>query len=227
MIVDTMTHAEVYRELAADRELVTRWWRHCISGLRRIVLKSPSFPCRFWREHVSPRRNRYLFDTCIFDKRMRAVLTGVAVPRYTLEGMSVYTSWLGDQRLISPMVILPHAWKRYAERTGCGDLHGDALIRHYFTNNTSGADSHNQRVVGRSVRYNGEEHLSMCVNEGILLGQMEDGIFVVRTFITYDMCSGLQDEEFSGRRSEILTDRELHERAKRYYDGREFAPIYK
>ena len=28
MIVDSMTHEEVYQELEREREAVTRWWRH-------------------------------------------------------------------------------------------------------------------------------------------------------------------------------------------------------
>jgi hypothetical protein len=42
----------------------------------------------------------------------------------------------------------------------------------------------------------GEEHLACCVNDGVLLGQQYGDVFVVRTFITYDMCCGQQQQEF-------------------------------
>jgi hypothetical protein len=71
--------------------------------------------------------------------------------------------------------------------------------------------------VGRSVRWNGEDHLSCCVPDGVLLGQMCGSLFIVRTFITYDMCSGLQQQEFDTQRAKIMTDREMYERAKMFY----------
>ena len=93
----------------------------------------------------------------------------------------------------------------------------DPNIKHYFSNNPYGKDSDNQRVVGRSVRWNGEDHLSSCINDGVLLGQEFDKYYLVRTFITYDMCSGLQQQEFNTQRAKILTDREMYERAMMFY----------
>lgn len=169
-----------------------------------------------WREYTSARKNRYIFFSRVFDKRMKTILTGVAVIRHTSDGMTAYTTWLSDQRLISPMVLTPHMWKRYAERTNT-DKHGVELIKHYFANNPYGKDSDNQRVVGRSVRWNGEDHLSSCINDGVLLGQEFDKYYLVRTFITYDMCSGLQQQEFNTQRAKILTDREMYDRAMMFY----------
>lgn len=211
-----MTHEEVYKELAKEREAVTRWWRHQLDDQRRRALKCRQFPYHIWREYTSTRKNRYLIFSRIFDKRMRAILTGIGVVRRTSEGMAIYTSWLSDQRLIAPMVILPHAWKRYAERANV-QKSGTELVKHYFLNNPHGMDSDNQKAVGRSVRYNGEGHLSYCVPEGVLLGQLSDGLFIVRTFITYDMCSGLQQQEFEDKRSRIISDRELYDRARIFY----------
>lgn len=216
MIVDSMTHEEVYSELEHDRWGMTRWWRHQLEELRRPVMKSTKFPCHFWRDYTSPRKNRYLFFTRIFDKRMKAILTGIGALRRTSDGLTVYTTWLYDQKLIKPMVLTPHMFKQYAARCNV-DKKGIDLIRHYFLNNAHGKDSHNQKVVGRSVRYNGEEHQSCCVNEGVLLGQVYGGIYVVRTFITYDMCSGLQQEEFESCRQQILTDREMYDEAIKFY----------
>lgn len=213
-----MTHAEVYAELAKEREAVTRWWRHQLYDQRRRALKCRQFPYHIWRKYISTRKNRYLFFSRIFDKKMRKILTGVAVVRHTSEGLTVYTTWLGDQKLISPMVLLPHVWKRYQDpKRGNVQKSGIDLIKHYFMNNPHGKDSDNQKVVGRSVRWNGEDHLSCCVNDGVLLGQIVDNIYIARTFITYDMCSGLQQKEFEAKRGEILTDEEIYEQAKKHY----------
>ena len=67
------------------------------------------------------------------------------------------------------------------------------------------------------MRWNGEVHLSCCVTDGVLLGQMCGNLFIVRTFITYDMCSGLQQQEFEACRGEIMSDREMYDHAKMFY----------
>lgn len=216
MIVDTMTHEEVYQELERDREAVTTWWRHQLYDQRRRALKCRQFPYHIWREYTSTRKNRYVFFSRVFDKHMKTILTGIAVIRHTSDGLTVYTTWLSDQRLISPMVLTPHMWKRYSERAKV-EKHGIELIKHYFLNNPHGKDSDNQRVVGRSVRWNGEDHLSCCVPDGVLLGQEFDKYYLVRTFITYDMTTGMQQAEFEDKRTKILTDREMYERAKMFY----------
>lgn len=211
-----MTHEEVYQELAKEREAVTTWWRHQLNDQRRRALKCTRFPMCIWKEYTSPRKNRYLFFSRVFDKHMRIILTGTAVIRHNSDGLTVYTTWLSDQRLISPMVLTPHMWKRYAERAKVSE-HGIELIKHYFVNNPNGKDSDNQKVVGRSVRWNGEDHLSCCVPEGVLLGQEFDKYYLVRTFITYDMTTGMQQQEFEDKRSQIITDRDMYDRAKVFY----------
>ncbi len=213
-----MTHAEVYAELEKEREAVTRWWRHQLDDQRRRALKCRQFPFHIWKEYTSTKKNRYVFFSRVFDKHMKTILTGVAVIRHTSDGLTVYTTWLSDQRLISPMVMTPHMWKRYAERAKVGK-HGIELIKHYFLNNPHGKDSDNQRVVGRSVRWNGEDHLSCCIPDGVLLGQQHGELYIVRTFITYDMCTGLQQQEFETQRTKILTDREMYDRVKIFYNN--------
>ena len=211
-----MTHEEVYQELEREREAVTTWWRHQLHDQRRRALKCTRFPMHIWREYTSARKNRYVFFSRVFDKRMKTILTGVAVIRHTSDGLMVYTTWLSNQRLISPMVLTPHMWKRYAERAKVGE-HGIELVKHYLKSNPHGADSRNQKIVGRSVRWNGEDHLSCCVPDGVLLGQQHGEMYIVRTFITYDMTTGMQQHEFEDKRTKIQTDREMYERAKMFY----------
>lgn len=217
MIVESMTHAEVYKELEREREAVTTWWRHNLWNQRRRVLKSTHFPLNLWFDYTSARKNHYLFFTRLFDKKMKRILTGIAVPRLTKDGLYVYTSWLADHKLIFPMVLMPHMFKRYSERVGV-EKSGIDLVKHYFIHNSHGKDTRNNRVMAKSVRWNGEDHQACCVNDGVLLGQVVDGIYIVRTFITYDMCGGLQQQEFENCRSQILNDREMYDRAKECYN---------
>ena len=210
MIVESMPHTEVYQELARERETVTRWWRHNLWNQRRRVLKSTHFPLNLWFDYTSAHKNRYLFFTLIFDKKMKRIMTGVAVPRMMKDGMYVYTSWLADHKLIFPMVLTPHMWKRYQDPDrGNVQKSGTELIKHYFIHNTHGKDTHNNRVMARSVRWNGEEHQACCVNEGVLLGQVKDKYFLVRTFITYDMATGKQKEVFDARHERVLRISEM------------------
>lgn len=211
-----MTHTEVYQELAKEREAVTTWWHHNLLNQRRRVLKSTRFPVRMWFDYTSARKNRYLFFTRMYDKHMKRILTGIGVIRRGSDGLTVYTNWLSGQKLIAPMVLTHHFWKRYAERCHV-DKYGTELVKHYFSNNPFGKDSDNQNVVARSVRYNGEEHLSNCVTDGVLLGQMQDGLFIVRTFITYDMTCGLQQQEFESCRNMIKTERDMYDLARLFY----------
>jgi hypothetical protein len=55
------------------------------------------------------------------------------------------------------------------------------------------------------------------VPDGVLLGQQAGRIYIVRTFITYDMCTGLQQQEFEKQREQIISDRDMYERAKMFY----------
>lgn len=195
-----MTFAEVYRELARDREAVGRWWQHQVDGLRRQMIKRDrnTFPVGYSFRYTSPRRIRYIFIALIGDKRLKTFHhTCVAH-----DGMTVYTSWLHDSTMVRPNVMLPHMWQRYAERMGFTET-GYDLIGKFFARNFSAAGTRNQDIVARSVRYNGEEHLTVCVNDGVMMGKMDGGIYVAKTFITYEMAYGRQQEEFARIQHEI------------------------
>jgi hypothetical protein len=55
------------------------------------------------------------------------------------------------------------------------------------------------------------------VPEGVLLGQQHGKMYVARTFITYDMTTGMQRAEFEDKRSKIITDRDLYDHARAIY----------
>jgi hypothetical protein len=196
MIVDSMTDLEVFHEIGRDRETVWRWFRTQLRERRREMLKSKRFPKRFWLEYTSQRMVQYMIGVTIFDRRMRGMAVVFMALRRMQEGISVYNTWLDSDDENPQMVLTPHALKQYGKRMGI-DKSGVELVKEFFNRNNSCHDSFNQRAVGRSVRYNGEKHISGCVKDGVLLGQLHNGnIHVVRTFITYDMCSGLQEEVF-------------------------------
>lgn len=212
MITETMTFKEVYRELERDRENLFRWWEHRQREVERTVLKQTRFPWRKWHEYLSPRKNRYVIMTETSGRKYTKHGTiGVLALRRVQNGTEAFYGAVRDDTVVTPTVLLPHAMKRYAERTGQRGLTGMDCIKQFCQRNSSGTGTWNKRVVAKSVRYNGEDHLSMCVNDGVLLGQMQDGIYVVRTFITYDMAGGTQQAEFNDRRARILTPQEIEQ----------------
>ena len=199
-----MTHTEVYTELEKDRENVARWYDHQSETCRRKALKTQKFPVTWWLDYTSPRKNRYLIGiTCTrrkFDK-YHAVTT-IALRREE-RGYSVYLTSITSFSPIKKTVFVQHAFDRYAERANV-DKQGMDLIRHFMEHQYGGHVITDQRLAGRSVRYNGRDHKFIAVQEGVMLGDVEDGIFIVRTFITYDMATGLQRDEFAKAQDKLF-----------------------
>ena len=215
MIVDSMTHEEVYKELERDRENISRWLYHQMNAQRRRIIKCKRFPLNIWFDHTTPRKVRYLVNTVVYEKKM-AFMIAVYALRNTKEGIAIYVSWTTGTNEIKPMVHLPHQIQRYAERAGV-KKNGIELIKHFLERCPDGMDNANQDIVGKSVRYKGMNHLSCCIPEGVLLGQMEDNIYVSHTFITYDMCGEIQKESFEKSRSKIVTGKDYYKTAKPTY----------
>lgn len=200
-----MTHTEVYAELDKDRDNVARWFDHQADKYRRLALKTQKFPVTWWLEYTSPRKNRYLISvTCTRRNYDRFHgLTILALKREE-RGYSVYLSYIGKHSLIRKTVFLQHVFDRYADpERGNVQKTGIDLIKHFVDHQSSGQIIDNPKLAGRSVRYNGRDHRFVAVNDGVLLGDVENGIFIARTFITYEMATGRQHEEFSYAKNKV------------------------
>ena len=205
MIVDSMTHEEVYAELDKDRENVARWFDHRADEFRRRALKMTKFPVTWWLEYISPRKNRYLISvTCTRRNYDRFHGLTILALRREERGYSVYLSYIGKHSLIRKTVFVPHVFDRYADpERGNVQKTGIDLIKHFVDNQSNGYVLKDQRLAGRSVRYNGRDHRFIAVNDGVILGDVENGIFIARTFITYEMATGRQHEEFSYAKNKV------------------------
>jgi hypothetical protein len=212
-----MTHAEAYAELEKDRDNVARWFDHQAVRLRRQALKMQKFPVTWWLDYTSPRKNRYLIGvTCTrrnFDK-YHAVST-IALRREQ-RGYSVYLTPINSFSPIKKTVFVQHVFERYAERANV-DKQGMDLIRHFLEHQSGGHVITDQRLAGRSVRYNGRNHKFIAVQEGVMLGDVEDGIFIVRTFITYDMATGLQRDKFTYAQGKLFDVEEEIEYSQKFF----------
>ena len=228
MIVETMTHAEAFRELDADRDNVNRWLDHRADELRRKALKATKFPVTWWLDYTSPRKNRYMIGvTCTRRKFSRYHAISPLVLRREQRGFSVYMTPLERQSLVRRTVFLPHFFDRYAERMGV-KKQGVDLIRYFFDRQTGGTILTDQRLAGRGVRYNGRDHKFVPVQDGVTLGDMQDGIFVFRTFITYDMATGVQRDVFNGAQKELfdIEDEIAYVNAVRLFDVQQPATLF-
>ena len=205
MIVDSMTHAEVYVELDKDRDNVARWFDHRADEFRRRALKMTKFPVTWWLDYTSPRKNRYLISV-ICTRRNYDRFHGLTILALKREerGYSVYLSYIGKHSLIRKTVFVPHVFDRYADpERGNVQKTGIDLIKHFVDHQSNGYVLKDQRLAGRSVRYNGRDHRFIAVNDGVILGDVDNGIFIARTFITYEMATGKQYEEFSYAKNKV------------------------
>jgi hypothetical protein len=200
-----MTHTEVYAELEKDRENVARWFDHRADEYRRRALKIQKFPVTWWLDYTSPRKNRYLISvTCTRRNYDRFHGLTVLALRREERGYSVYLSYIGKYSLIRRTVFVQHVFDRYADpERGNVQKTGIDLIKHFVDHQSNGYILTDQRLAGRSVRYNGRDHQFIAVNDGVILGDVDNGIFIARTFITYEMATGRQHEEFAYAKNKV------------------------
>ena len=213
-----MTHEEVFAELDKDRDNVARWYDHQSNEYRRRALKTQKFPVTWWLDYTSPRKNRYLIGvTCTRRNFDRFHGLTILALRREERGYSVYLSYIGEQTFIRKTVFLQHVFDRYADpERGNVQKTGIDLIKHFADPQSNGHILNNQKLAGRSVRYNGRDHQFVAVNEGVLLGDVQDGIFIARTFITYEMATGRQHEEFAYAKNKVT---DLEEEIRFVRDG--------
>lgn len=211
MIVQSMNPEEVYRELEKDMSEVAGWWMMKRQLQVRIAKWTTKLPRTTWFEYESSRKNRYLIMSIIMGRKYDdSGLTALVALQKAERGYAVYTWRFPWQRMAHPHVFLPHVFDRYADpERGNVRKTGIELIKHFMERNSYGEVSKGDRFSGRSVRYKGRDNLAKCVADGVLLGEMQDNIFVAHTFITYDMATGLQREEFERNKGKIKSNEEI------------------
>ena len=212
-----MTHTEVYRELEKDMDEVGRWWLGKRKMLTNIAKWSTKLPRKAWYDYTSTRKNRYIILCTIMGRKYNEdSLTGLFVLRKMDRGYAVYVARFPWQKRAAPHAILPHVFDQYANpERGNVQKTGIDLIKHFMDRNSYGELSHGDKFSGRSVRYKGRDNLCKSVADGVLLGEIVDNIFVVHTFITYDMATGLQREEFEKNKNLILSKEEIVDKFRR------------
>lgn len=211
-----MNPEEVYREIDKDIEEVSDWWSRKRKTLFNIAKWTVKLPRTTWYEYESSRKNRYLVLSIIMGRKYNdESMTGLMALQKMEKGFAVYVSKFPWQRIAAPHVFLPHVFDRYHDPDrGNVQKTGIELIKHFMERNSYGEISRGDKFSGRSVRYKGRDNLAKCVTDGVLLGEIVGDIFVAHTFITYEMATGLQREEFEKNKGMILSNEEIMRRAK-------------
>ena len=184
MLVETMTHAEVFDELARDLPNLERFLTRQEKMMRRYALKHDrnDFPMSLIGKYTSPRRIKYVIIVFLMKRNADYCYYSVSTTRHTPAGNEVFMCKSHEDVKMAKVVCLPHAIKRYGERMKFTET-GDELIK---------------KMLVRSFK--GDMLYSLSTKDGAFLGKQNGDIFVTKTFITYDMMSGLQLEEFSKHR---------------------------
>ena len=211
-----MNPEEVYREIDKDMAEVADWWGKKRNMLFNIAKWTVKLPRTTWYEYESSRKNRYLVLSIIMGRKYNdESMTGLMALQKMEKGFAVYVSKFPWQRIAAPHVFLPHVFDRYHDPDrGNVQKTGIELIKHFMERNSYGEISRGDKFSGRSVRYKGRDNLAKCVTDGVLLGEIVGDIFVAHTFITYEMATGLQREEFDKNKGMILSNEEIMRRAK-------------
>jgi hypothetical protein len=211
-----MTPEEVYRELEKDMGEVAGWWMKKRQLQVRIAKWTIKLPRTTWFEYESSRKNRYMVLSIIMGRNYNdESMTGLMALQKMDKGFAVYVSKFPWQRNACPHVFLPHVFDRYHDpERGNVKKTGIELIKHFMERNAYGEISRGDKFSGRSVRYKGRDNIAKCVTDGVLLGEITNDIFVAHTFITYEMTTGLQREEFEKNKGIILSNDELMRRYK-------------
>ena len=187
MIVDKMTEKELVKELLEDFNSITRSLVKYIPMVNREVKKNRNkIPFNVMYKYVSPLKNNWLLYFRIFHKHFtkpnKCIILNVMLHE-TSHGTYAYHVDL--KKKVAYSKFTPHFFKRYAERFGV-NLHGKELITHFFYQNI-------HFPINELRDKQDMPYLVGCFDDGVGLGCItEEGNYLFKTFITYDLAKGNQ-----------------------------------
>lgn len=211
MIVESMTHEEVYKEISKDTPELASWWNRTEKELAKAARKMMKFPISKWFKYVTRRRNTYFTTVRIMGRNFyRSNLYAVFAVRLERNGISVYFANFRECEREDRIVLIPHVFDRYRERFLKTDDAGTLeVIRKFLSRNVSGSVTTNNDAFGSSVVDSGRDNVCMCVSDGVLFGEETDYATVFRTFVTYDMSLERQEKYFKHGRSRVMSAEDL------------------
>ena len=195
MITTSMTATELFEEIKDDYPNVFAISDAKDAKVSRIVKKSSIFPMNIHSFVTTKIKNKWLILWESHSKKEIGDNCRISFICYhdTGHGKYAYMPVFVKGQMVL-LVFPPHFFSRFVERMDI-DLTGEDLMRRYFEVNNSYSFTFSREEVDGGYR---ENVLATC-KEGIAIGFKAVGldVFLLKTFITYDMCKGDQIESFS------------------------------
>lgn len=195
MITSSMTASELLAEIKADYPNVLAISDAKDAKASRIIKKSVLFPARVHSLVTTTRKNNWMILWEAHNKKEVGDACRISFVCYIDTGHGKYAympTFIKDKMFL--LAYPPHFFSRFAERMGLG-LTGVELMRRFFEQN----NSYSFTFSAEEVDGGHCDHVFATCREGIALGLKAVGLdaYLLKTFITYDMCKGEQVENFA------------------------------
>lgn len=196
MIISNMNNQEVRKEALNDYESIIAWFLRNKNGFRRQIIKTSKFPTYSKLEYQSRNKNDYGIVLEAKSKKDADNYLYAIYGTFNQGGLSAFL-FTGIKPDLDIVILSPHLFSRYRERF----LHNNEisnldLIKYFFQFNSTFAPSPSNTE---------NEYYAACTH-GFLLGKMDNGVVVFKTYISFDMLT--QDQEEGNRIDEVLKFRE-------------------
>lgn len=195
MITSTMTAEELLDEIRADYPNVLTISDGKDAKVIRIIKKSVLFPVRIHSFVTTVRKNKWLILWEAHSKKEIGDDCRISFVCYhdTEHGKYAYMPTFVKGKMVL-LAFPPHIFSRFAERMEI-NFAGTKLMKRYFEMNNSYSFNFSTEKVDGGHR----ENVFATCREGIAMGFKAVGldVFLLKTFITYDMCKGEQIGNFA------------------------------
>lgn len=190
-----MTAEELLDEIRADYPNVLTISDGKDAKVIRIIKKSVLFPVRIHSFVTTVRKNKWLILWEAHSKKEIGDDCRISFVCYhdTGHGKYAYMPTFVNGKMVL-LAFPPHIFSRFAERMEI-NFAGTKLIKRYFEMNNSYSFNFSTEEVDGGRR----ENVFATCREGIAMGFKAVGldVFLLKTFITYDMCKGEQIGNFA------------------------------
>lgn len=178
MIVSTMNIKEVKHEFLKDYPNVVEHLYNKTNDYRRRVLKKTIFPYNRESEIITKRKNRWLIyqqsdNRKEFHFKEKSKFICVAEDK----GLTAFEMYSYDDFFV--MKYIPHFFRRYRERLNMSEKDLD-LIRTYFRRNKTYLMASDKLLLSGNTK----AEIALFVNDGVALGNLENGFVTFKTFIS-------------------------------------------
>lgn len=214
MLTYTMTMSELAREVGRDAEWIERWVRAQSESRVRWMwqeAKRGKFPIVWQKEVIVPRSKQPWTVVVTGDDAVSLRMGYVGVLMWT-ECPTEQGGWDvikvqpilgrdGSAQGFGLMILTPHVFRRYRERTGLPEtMKRKQIVSRFMRRNTRFTETN------FAARHR-DAQVQMATEEGVVFGRMVWArVIYVKTFVTYQMERPWQAERFREGRERVERD---------------------